>query len=61
MAIGAVELQSVTSGCYTVTAEAAGSSPVVPAIFSKLLQLTQERNVGPIGRLGTPIRNPAPV
>src|SRR5213594_3879739 len=35
MAIGAVKLQLVTSGCWTVTAEVASSSLVVPAIFPK--------------------------
>jgi len=34
VAIGAVKLQPVTFGRWTVTAEAAGSSPFVPAIFS---------------------------
>ena len=43
VAIGAVKLQSVTSGCCTVTAEAAGSSPVVPAIFSEDLRLGRGR------------------
>ena len=37
MAIGAVKLQLVTSGCWTVTAEVAGSSPVVPAIFPNIV------------------------
>lgn len=31
LAIGAVQLQTVTSGYYSVTAEASGSSPLVPA------------------------------
>jgi hypothetical protein len=35
VAIGAVKLQLVTSGCCTVTAEVASSSLVVPAILSK--------------------------
>ena len=35
MAIGAVKLQLVTSGRWTVTAEVASSSLVVPAILSK--------------------------
>ena len=35
MAIGAVKLQLVTVKMLPVTAEAAGSSPVVPAIHSK--------------------------
>jgi len=33
MAIGAVKLHLVTSGRWTVTAEVASSSLVVPAIF----------------------------
>ena len=39
MAIGAVKLQLVTLQRCPVTAEAAGSSPVVPAIFSNHLQV----------------------
>jgi len=35
VAIGAVKLQPVTSGRWTVTAEVASSSLVVPAIFPK--------------------------
>jgi hypothetical protein len=39
VAIGAVKLQPVTSGCCAVTAEVASSSLVVPAILFKRLRL----------------------
>ncbi len=49
MAIGAVKLQLVTSGCCTVTAEAAGSSPVVPAITFNHLQALVQTDQGILG------------
>jgi hypothetical protein len=49
VAIGAVKLQLVTSGRWTVTAEVASSSLVVPAISFNHLQQTQKKNLGPFG------------
>jgi len=47
-AIGAVDFQSVASETSAVTAEAAGSSPVVPAILFKHLQGIGDFGQGPI-------------
>ena len=49
MAIGAVKLQLVTSERWTVTAEVASSSLVVPAIFSNHLQALIQTNQGILG------------
>ena len=42
-------LNRATTAGYSVTAEAAGSSPVVPAIFFKHLQEINKTNLGPFG------------
>jgi hypothetical protein len=46
VAIGAVKLQLVTSGRWTVTAEVASSSLVVPAITFNHLRLWKNFRVG---------------
>jgi hypothetical protein len=49
VAIGAVKLQLVTSERWTVTAEVASSSLVVPAIFSNHLQALTLTDQGILG------------